>query len=104
MAGDLRSVILVRLGAGVFCSIPGIVAGRALARRGLVREAPPWFIVLCATIGTFAGGLTWGSPGWYAVVCLVVDMLAVPSITYRADLWRACRGRPRPRERAGRGK
>lgn len=78
-------LFLVKIGAlGVLASVPTLVIGPMLARRGIVREAPRWVVVALGMALMLMVTLT--APLWP----LAVDMLGAAAVTLaicNPDLW-----------------
>ena len=81
---DILVFILATFGLGMLCSIPGVVVGRLLATKGLVREKPAW-VCVANVCGLFVYRL-WFPQVHLAYLLLVVTVL-LPLGMYRQDLW-----------------
>ena len=81
---DALAFALKTLGLGVLCSVPGIVAGRYLASREIVRETPIWLLVGSVCI-LFILRLSFPQARLEMLVGIVVVL--VPLGMYRQDLW-----------------
>ena len=76
--------ILVTLGVGVVCSIPGVIIGRALAKRGWIREEGVWPVLLAIAM-LFILRLTF--PEMSIIYQAVFVTIFVPITICRNDVW-----------------
>ena len=68
---------------GILCSIPGLIIGRYLDKRGVIRSSP-WLIVTMAIVWTFGGRILF--PEFSLISILLVISSALPFI-YVNELW-----------------
>lgn len=81
---DAVVFVVITAGLGALCSIPGIVVGKRLASRGVVRETPIWLLVTSICM-LFVLRISFSEhPLWFHTVLVTV---LVPLGIYRQDLW-----------------
>jgi hypothetical protein len=81
---DIFAFIFTTLGLGILCSIPGIIIGRLLAIRGIVRETPIWLLLGSVCI-LFV--LRLSLPQAPLGLLIVIVTAFFPLGMYRHDLW-----------------
>jgi hypothetical protein len=81
---DAAVFVVITAGLGALCSIPGIVVGKWLASRGIVRETPIWLLVTSICMLFVLRILLREQPLWFHAVLVTV---LVPLGIYRQDLW-----------------
>lgn len=81
---DILVFVLTTVGLGILCAIPGIVVGRLLAARGVVREAPIWLLVggICILLV-----LRLSFPQAPLGLLVAIETVFLPLGMYRQDLW-----------------
>jgi hypothetical protein len=92
---DILLFVLTTVGLGILCAIPGIVVGRLLAARGVVREAPVWLLAGGVCI-LFVLRLSFPQASLGLLVAIVTVFL--PLGMYRQDLWTRFREGKLPKE------
>lgn len=81
---DVVIFILTTLVLGVIMSIPGVMVGRLLASKGIVRARPKW-IVGAGILGLFVARLM--APQAALRFLFALGIILVPLGMYRQDLW-----------------